>query len=59
MNTLAAGLASLLLAATLSACDQIHGVSSAKSTNLEGSPGTANDLTTGGQGGNNHPDSHP
>ncbi len=59
MNTLAAVLASLLLAGSLSACGQIHGVSSVKSTNLEGSPGTANDLATGGQGNDNHTDSHP
>ena len=51
MRKLALCLAALLLAAGLSACTQVHGVSTAGSTNMGGAPGTANDLATGGQGG--------
>ena len=59
MKVIAAAVACLLLAGGLSACNQIHGVSSAKSTNLEGSPGTANDLTTGGRGNDAPRGDHP
>lgn len=44
-------LAVLVLGCVLSACAQVHGVSTAGSTNVGGAPGTANDLATGGQGG--------
>jgi hypothetical protein len=43
------GIVAVLLVA-LVACDQVHGVSSSRATNLEGAPGTANDLATGGGG---------
>ena len=42
-------LAALLLAA-LAACGEVHGVSSSNSTNIQGAPGTAGDMATGGQG---------
>ncbi len=51
MHKLALSLAALLLAGALSACAQVHGVSTAGSTNMGGAPGTANDIATGGQGG--------
>jgi hypothetical protein len=51
MHKLAFCLAALLLAGGVSACAQVHGVSSAGATNMGGAPGTANDLATGGQGG--------
>jgi hypothetical protein len=59
MNMIAAVIACLLLVGGLSACGQVHGVSSAKGTNLEGSPGTANDLTTGGRGNDAPRGDHP
>ena len=59
MKVIAAVVACLLLAGGLLACNEIHGVSSAKSTNLEGSPGTANDLTTGGRGNDAPRGDHP
>jgi len=34
----------------LTACSDVRPVSSSTSTNLQGSPGTANDVTTGGHG---------
>ena len=51
MHKLALCLAALSLAGAVSACAQIHGVSTAGATNMGGAPGTANDLATGGQGG--------
>ncbi len=51
MHKLTFCLATLLLAGALSACAQVHGVSTTGSTNMGGAPGTANDLATGGQGG--------
>ena len=35
----------------LAGCSDVRPVSSSNATNLQGSPGTANDLTTGGHGG--------
>ncbi len=43
------GMLAVLLVGLI-ACDQVHGVSSSRATNLEGAPGTANDLATGGGG---------
>ncbi len=45
-------LGAVLLACSfgLSACAYVHPVSSFHATNVEGAPGTAGDLTTGGQG---------
>ncbi len=49
-----AALACLLLG--LAACSMVHPVSSGNSTSIEGAPGSADDLTTGGQGGSSHGD---
>jgi hypothetical protein len=51
MHKLALCLTALLLAGGVSACAQVHGVSTAGAPNMGGAPGTANDLATGGQGG--------
>ncbi len=49
LGLVSAVLAVLLCAVT--ACSDVRPVSSFNSTNLQGSPGTADDLTTGGHGG--------
>ena len=40
----------------LAGCSAVHPVSSFHSTNLEGAPGSADDVTTGGQGSSAHGD---
>ena len=51
---LSAALAALLLA--VSACSAVHPVSSFNTNGVEGAAGSANDLTTGGQGTSSHGD---
>jgi len=49
MKHIAVGILAVLLCGPVG-CGQIRSVSSWDATNLEGSPGTANDLATGGGG---------
>ncbi len=48
--TIRAALLFSCLLAGLAACGEIRPVSSATSTNVQGAPGTAGDIATGGQG---------
>jgi hypothetical protein len=43
-------LSAILLAGMLSACAQVHGVNSSRVAGVEGAPGSANDVATGGAG---------
>jgi len=43
-------LSAILLAGILSACAQLQGVNSSRVAGVEGAPGSANDIATGGAG---------
>jgi outer membrane protein assembly factor BamE (lipoprotein component of BamABCDE complex) len=55
MTTKLLSIAALLATLAVSACG-MQGVSTARSTDLQGAPGTAADLATGGQGNSFHND---